>query len=358
MKHFKFYSKEDILSITKVRRFETKLGERIHHLKTDADWPEALSDSTAKYVLVGIPEDIGVKANYGTGGADTNWLPFLNAFLNLQSNDFLSGENILLLGHFDFGDLKYLIENNAYNRDELIDAYRHAVNIMDDEVEEIIKVIASANKIPVVIGGGHNNSYPIIKAVSKGLHKAEIIPLAQINCINMDAHADYRPTEGRHSGNSFRYAEEDGYLGKYAIIGVHQNYLAQNELMEIHENPFIHYCSYEDIFIHERKNFIQAIAHATGFTEDTKTGIELDLDSIQHTLSSAQTPSGITALQARQYMNFAATDSKVAYLHISEGACQLQDGRKDESTGKLICYLVSDFIKANDANSSFFEGRI
>ena len=52
--------------------------------------------------------------------------------------------------------------------------------------------------------------------------------------------------------------------------------------------------TFEDIFIHEKRNFIQAISHATGFTEDNYTGIELDLDSIQNTLSSASTPSGIT----------------------------------------------------------------
>ncbi len=347
MKHFKFYSKSDILSITKMRRFETKLGERIQHLKSDDEWPEALANSTAKYVLIGIPEDIGVKANHGNGGADTSWLPFLNSFLNIQSNDFMPGENMLLLGHFDFGDIKYLIENNAYNKEELINAYRHAVKLIDDEVEDIIKAIAATKKIPIVIGGGHNNSYPVIKAVAKGLYKAGIIPLAQINCINLDAHADYRPTEGRHSGNGFRYAEEDGYLGKYAMIGLHENYLAQNEWMEMHESPFIHYSTYEDIFIHEKKNFIQAIAHATGFTEDTYSGIELDLDAIQNVLSSAHTPSGITTLQARQYLTFTATDVKVAYLHICEGACQLPDSKKDETTGKLISYLVSDFIKAH-----------
>jgi formiminoglutamase len=347
MKHFKFYSKEDILSLTKVRRFETKLGERIQYLKFGADWTEALQQSQAKYVLIGIPEDIGVRANYGKGGADTAWLPFLTSFVNTQSNDFLTGDNILLLGHFDFGDLKYLIDNNAYNQEELIDAYRHAVNIIDEEVENMMKIIAAAKKIPVVIGGGHNNAYPIIKGVSKGLHKAELIPLAQINCINLDAQADFRPVEGRHSGNGFKYAEEDGFLGKYCVIGLHENYISQSVLTEIHENPFIQYISYEDIFIHDRKNFIQAIAHATGFTEDTITGIELDLDCIEHVLSSACTPCGITPLHARQYINFTATDSKVAYLHISEGACQLADGRKDDTTGKLISYLVSDFIKAN-----------
>jgi formiminoglutamase len=98
MKHFKFYSKEDILSLTKVRRFETKMGERVKFLKPDSEWPEVLKESAAKYVILGIPEDFGVKANYGTGGTETAWLSFLAAFLNVQSNDYLTGENILVLG--------------------------------------------------------------------------------------------------------------------------------------------------------------------------------------------------------------------------------------------------------------------
>lgn len=345
MKHFKFYSKEDILSLTKVRRFETKLGERLQHVKSEGDWAEQIQQSPAKYVLLGVPEDIGVKANYGVGGADTNWLPFLASFLNMQSNDFVPGEEILLLGHFDFGDIKFLIENNAYGHEELIDAYRHALITVDDEVENVVKVIASAKKIPIVIGGGHNNSYPIIKAVAKGLNKAGIIPLAQINAINLDAHADFRTSEGRHSGNGFRYANEDGFLGKYCVIGLHEAYVQQTVLMDIHNDPFIDYVSYEDIFIRERKNFIQAVSHATGFTEDNYTGIELDLDCIEKALSSAITPCGIFSLNARQYITLTALDAKVAYLHICEGATQLADGRRDESTGKLISYLVHDFIK-------------
>jgi len=122
-------------------------------------------------------------------------------------------------------------------------------------------------------------------------------------------------------------------------------------LMDVHNNPFIDYITYEEIFIHERKNFTQAVAHATGFTEDSYTGIELDLDSIENTLSSALTPSGLTPLQARQYVTFTAQDTKPAYLHICEGATQLVDGKKDDSTGKLISYLVSDFIKANDQHN-------
>jgi formiminoglutamase len=346
MQRFRFYNKEDILTLTRIRRFETKLGERVQVLQNVNDLEASLRQSSAAFVVLGIPEDLGVKANYGTGGADTAWFPFLNAFLNIQSNDFLSGEEILLLGHFDFADVEGLIENNAHSFDEKVDAYRHAVHMIDEEVEQLIKIITSCKKIPIAIGGGHNNAYPLIKGAAKGLHKAEVVQLAQINCINLDAHTDYRPLEGRHSGNAFRYAEEDGYLQKYCVIGVHENYIPQNVWIDIANNPFFDFISFEDIFLHEKRNFIQAVAHATGFTDDSYTGIEIDLDSIEQTLSSAATPVGISPVHARQFISFAATDTKTAYLHICEGASFLTDGRKSETTGKLISYLVSDFVKA------------
>ncbi len=346
MQHLKIYNKQDVLSLTQLRRFETKLGERLLVASSPGDISQAIQSTPARYIVLGIPEDLGVKANDSIGGADTAWIPFLQAFLNIQSNDFFSGEEVLLLGHFDFGDLQYLIETNAMGEDEKIEAYRHAVNTIDGEVEDLIKIITAQQKIPIVIGGGHNNAYPLIKGAAKGLHKAGQLPLAQINCINLDAHTDYRPAEGRHSGNSFRYAEDDGYLQKYCVVGVHENYIPQNVWIDIVNNPFVDLITFEDIFILEKRNFMQAIAHACGFTQDTYIGLELDLDAIENTLSSAMTPTGLLPLHARQYLAFAASNNKIAYLHICEGAVQLKDGRKSDTTGKLISYLVSDFVKA------------
>jgi formiminoglutamase len=346
VQHLKVYNKQDILSLTKLRRFETKLGERVQHIHDAGNLEKEIAASDAKYVLFGIPEDLGAKGNFGIGGADTLWIPFLQSFLNTQSNDFLDGGNILLVGHFDFGDIQYLIDTTAKGHEEKIEAYRHAVNTIDDEVEHLVKVITENKKLPLVIGGGHNNSYPLIKGASKGWHKAGVIPLAQINCINLDAHADYRPMEGRHSGNAFRYAEEDGYLQKYCIVGLHESYLPQNVWVDIVNNPFIDCITYEDIFVHEKRTFLQSVAHATSFTEDTLCGIDIDLDAIQNTLSSAMTPIGIQPTHARQYISFVGADAKPAYLHICEGATRLSDGRTDTTSGKLISYLVSDFIKA------------
>lgn len=349
LSHFKAYQKTDVLSLTHIRKFETRLGEMVCCEKSAGTIAEIIAETSAKYIVVGIPEDVGVKANLGRGGADTAWIPFLNSFLNIQSNDFLSGENILIAGHFDFSGEQKLINVNAATDEEKIEAYRFLVSKIDDEVEEIVKIITQHQKIPIIIGGGHNNAYPAIKGAAKGLYKADLLQLAQINCINLDAHADYRPKEGRHSGNPFRYADEDGYLNKYCVIGLHENYIQQNVWMDMVNNPFMDCITYEDIFIHEKRNFIQAVSHATGFTEDNYTGIELDLDSIQNTLSSAYTPCGITALHARQYLNFVAMDTKVAYVHICEGATKLSSGETSPSTGKLISYLVSDFIKSHSS---------
>jgi formiminoglutamase len=345
MQHLKIYTKQDVLSYTKIRRFETKLGERLQIISNPKDLEESLQKTAARYVIIGVPEDIGVRANLGVGGTDTAWQSFLDAFLNIQSNDFLGGEEIILLGHFDFSAVAELIEESAQSFDEKVDAYRHAVNMVDDEVEQLIHIVTQNRKLPIVIGGGHNNAYPCIKGAAKGWHKSGVIPFAQINAINLDAHANYRPMEGRHSGNAFRYAEEDGYLEKYFAIGLHENYLQQNVWMDMVNNPFIDCITFEDIFIHEKRDFTQALKDATEFTDDTLCGIELDLDCIEHALSSTTSPVGITAIHARQYVNYVVLDTQPAYLHICEGATNLIDGRSDASTGKLISYLVSDFVK-------------
>lgn len=347
LSNFTQYTKKFILNLTHPRLFETKMGEMVHANADEDSLETTLQNSPARYVIFGIAEDIGVIANLGKGGADSAWFPFLDAFLNIQSNDFLSGENILIAGHFDFTKEQNLINVNAPTDEEKIKAYRSLVSKIDDEVEGMVKLIVANGKIPILIGGGHNNAYPAIKGAAKGLHKRELIPLAQINCINLDAHTDYRPTEGRHSGNPFRYADEDGYLNKYCVIGIHENYLQQNVWIDIVNNPFMDCITFEDIFIHEKRSFLQAVAHATDFTEDNYTGIELDLDSIERVLSSASTPSGISSLNARQFLNFVSRDSKVAYVHICEGATKLSTGTTDSSTGKLISYLVSDFVKGH-----------
>lgn len=316
MQTLKIYQQADLNVIIKTRVGETKLGEKIN-----LNW----QDNEVKFVLLGIAEDIGVQVNRGIGGTHTAWNSFLHAFLNIQSTKVLSGNEIGIYGCLSFDDLKPNSES---------------VEIIDNEVVKAILEIINFGKTPVIIGGGHNNAYPIIKGVSIAKKQA-------INAINLDAHSDFRAKEGRHSGNGFRYAFDEGFLQKYSIIGLHENYNSQAIIDEISQNPYIQFSFWEDIFLLEKMTFKEAILQAIDFTKNAPTGIELDLDCVENTLTSAMTPCGISATQARQYIYQTASLADVAYLHICEGATQLSTGQTDFSTGKLISYLVSDFMKVS-----------
>lgn len=323
MASFRIFSQGDILTLVNKREGETKLGERVQHIEQLSD----LENSTAKFVLLGIPEDIGVRANYGIGGAQTAWKPALKTFLNLQQNQFLKGEDVLVLGEFD------IPENNTTD----IEVLRKAVAEIDDLVYPIIQAIVLAGKIPIVIGGGHNNCYPIIKGTSLALNE-------KVNVLNIDAHTDLRNTdEGRHSGNGFSTAIKDGYLNQYRIFGLHQNYVSEAQLNYIANNEAIKVLYFDDL-IKERTS---TCAEAEKLLEDVKSplGLEIDLDSICNTLASATTPSGFTLNEVRQLV--LSLNKDFTYLHICEGAYQLKDGRKDETIGKTIAYLISDFVKNN-----------
>lgn len=311
---------------------EIKLGEKVVCVHSE-DWGKELKSSAAKFVLLGIPEDIGVRANYGVGGTHTLWEPALKAILNVQHSNKLNGEQVLVLGAFDFGDLMKEAEHKDANE------LRELVPKIDEAVTPVIQSIVMAGKVPIIIGGGHNNAFPILLGGSQALN-------SPLNCINLDAHSDYRKMEGRHSGNGFRYAKAKSYLEKYAVIGLHENYNAQDIISEFDTEENLHCSFYEDIFLRNKLSFIQAVRDAIVHTSGTKTGLELDLDCIEYVLSSALTPAGITALQARQYVHTCAALCDVAYFHITEGAVKLRSGKEDVGTAKLVAYLVADFVKA------------
>jgi formiminoglutamase len=346
MHHFKFYSPAYIKKLTRKRDGEIKVGSKVQCMPEDADVEKFLTESKAKFVLLGIPEDIGVRANYGRTGAQTAWMPALDNILNLQHNAFFRSEDLMVLGEVDMDDLMEQTKGLGKS-DRDIEKLRKLVEFIDARVIENVELIAACGKIPIVIGGGHNNSYPIIKAVNEALRKSGRIKRKGINVVNCDAHADFRPFEGRHSGNGFTYAFEEGILNKYAVFALHEQYNVESVLGKFKANPeYLFFNTYEDIFVREKETYAQAMGKCIEFCKETYCGIELDMDAIENVPSSARTSCGISALQARQYVYRCAKELNAAYLHIAEGAPVLSHIKMDYKTGKLIAYLVSDFIKA------------
>lgn len=337
MEIIKVYTQGDISKLTRKRTGELKVGEVVE--ATNKHWQMDLKNSHTKFVLLGIPEDIGVRANYGRAGASTAFKPALESFLIQQSNHFFDAKSVFVLGEVFVDDLMEKASHLDVKNKEDILRLRALVSIIDERVRDVITIIVEQNKIPIIIGGGHNNAYGNCHGAFNALNK-------KINVINCDPHLDFRQLEGRHSGNGFSYAFENGYINKYSVFAMHEQYNSQLALDCFKENATqLFYTSYESIFVREEQDFLKALKQTMGFVKDTVCGIELDLDAITNVPSSAKTSSGISPIQARQYVFNCAKNLNAIYFHIAEGAPVLSHLKADNKTGKLIAYLISDFIK-------------
>ena len=332
----------DLAKVTNHRSGEIKFGEKMLTIPKGMDIAQFLKTCEAKYVLFGIPEDIGVRANFGRPGAASAWECAIASIANIQHNRFCKGSQILVLGRLNVCEEMKEVEHLDFNDIDDRSKLSQLVEKIDKEVSHIIFNIIKAGKTPIVIGGGHNNSYGNIKgtALAKG---------KPINAINFDAHSDFRILEGRHSGNGFSYAYEEGFLKKYFIFGLHENYTSKSVLDIIKKiEDRVRYNTYDSINIRKEKNFNQELIQAAHFIQNDFYGVEIDLDAIPNIASSAMTLSGFSVEELRQFVTFFAKNKNAAYLHICEGAPDLCYEKNNHLIGKLIGYLVTDFIKSNN----------
>lgn len=328
------FNQNTINDFTASRVGEVKLGERVAVVNPKKPLADELEKSTAQFVILGVPEDIGVRMNGGNGGAHTAFIPALKAFLNTQQNQFIKGDDILVLGYLDCLDDVLDFDVSDRERGDLL------VKTIDQEVSKLIELIVTSGKTPIIIGGGHNNAYGNIKGLSEAKKQA-------INVINLDAHTDLRRLEERHSGNGFSYALEEGYLHNYFMFGLHENYTPQYIFEKIHNSMNLEYNTFEELEVYQVTTFKNELQRAENFISEKPFGIEIDLDCIQYFPSSAMTPSGFTPQQARQFVFNFAKISTASYLHICEGAPIVKNEPTTETqVGKFISYLISDFIKA------------
>jgi len=371
MEFLTLYSTESIAARLSERDGETKLGQCVCFAK-GRDYA-SLRDTNAKYALIGIPEDIGPRANCGRGGAESGWNAFISSFLNLQSNSYLSGQQVVLLGHIDCNDLQArsrvdCCDNDSAmgavasgKKDASIETLRGLVDELDDRVSSIISSVLVAGLTPLVIGGGHNNCFPLMRALSSSIksYSGSGISVPKVGAINLDPHADFRrcgpsrdgigSNEGRHSGNGFRAAYNAGILSAYHIVGLHEQKNNAEALAALHAaGSDFSFDTYQDLFLrgHDSRHcgtsagagatvdaglgtdysdgsrfncncanyFRQQICRALermtrepqGPNSPLGFGVELDMDALTMMPASAFNAAGVSAAQAAEYVHIAA----------------------------------------------------
>jgi len=348
------YSPDDIAKQVSTRENETKIGQEIAHLSSnrvseiEANLHLASLDG-ARYALIGVPEDIGPRANLGRGGADGAWKSFLQFFLNSQANQFFEPAKVLLLGHVQVDDLMSSAEKLGQEGAVPVHKLRDFCAQIDDRVFPVVEQVAAAGLEPIVIGGGNNNSFPTIKGVVRALRRHGILKEGEgLPVVNCDAHADFRILEGRHSGNPFTYAHAEDFLSTYFILALQEAYNSR-DMIERLTNLGFPFITYEEISVRQEISFNDAVERASEFIGEHggRFGLELDLDIVAGVPSSAETPIGISHEEAQRYIFTMASKLEASYFHLSEAAPSLaSDGNR--KVGKTLSSFVLTYLKARE----------
>jgi len=282
-----------------------------------------LKNKNARFVILGIQESIGPLANNGLSGSENAFESFLRVFLNSQVYEGFKIEDISILGSIKHISSFSTLENAS---DQVLE--------LDDFVNELLDKYISENQIPIVIGGGHNNAFPLIKWSFKE---------KVVNVLNLDPHADCRETDRRHSGNSFSFAIEHGLLNEYAVLGLHE---AFNNLFirKFMIDRKIKHSFYED-YLKGNRNLIDDASEIiqSWNLNKQKIGIEIDMDCIANMPSSAFSPSGWSLDQVRTYLMYVIPKiEQLSYVHLPEAAPKNE--LENKLVGKSLTYLVRDIV--------------
>ncbi|MCB0360306.1 MAG: arginase family protein [Bdellovibrionales bacterium] len=338
-------TQSSLLELASVRLGEQHVGEVATALSTDA--PRGLEELLAgcvsrgaRFGIIGVPEDIGARANGGRGGCEGAWESFLSTCCAMQANRFFDWSSVAFLGAIATSDLQRESEMLRYEDEAERIRLRRLTETLDERVRSVVQPVAEAGLIPVLIGGGHNNALPLIEAVCAGT------AAGRIDVLNCDAHADFRPCEGRHSGNAFRYASAAGLLGRYFVFGLHEQYNAEPMLSALIEKD-AGWRTFESIAVRGEISFDDALDEAIAFfaASPRSLGLEIDLDSIANMPTSAQSPHGFSLEQVSQFIHRAATELPVRYLHLTEAAPKHQE-HGSRTTARALSFLLSTFLKA------------
>jgi len=283
---------------------------RIPHTKP-AVWPEALrcrfasgikfsSAEGCTVALLGLPDDTGVKFNGGRIGAAGGPSVFREALAHYGA---ARPAGIVWPAVFDAGDV----------------VPGASLGETHDRVTEAVEAVLDLGLLPIAIGGGHDLTYPVVRAVAQRFE-----PLSGIY---FDAHLDVRETPG--SGMAFRRVIEDcGVTG-----------------LELHGfRPFANAAEHQAWFLAYGGRI-----YADGVPPRLPSGdgnlfASFDLDVLDAAYApgvSAMNPSGWNPQEAEAWVRALGADPRVRSFDLME-LCPAQD--EGGRTARLAAHLFLSFL--------------
>ena len=276
--------------------------------------------SGCRVALLGLPDETGIKLNFGRAGAAAGPAAFRAALASFGSSFDAAPGAALAVKVFDAGDVEPVLGAEP----ELLQTHAR--------VEAAARQLHQAGLIVVGIGGGHDLSLPAITALSRHVGVA-------LGGINVDAHLDVRERVG--SGMPFRKLIEGGFLDPRRFVELGLNRFANDEA----DVRWLQARGAEQVLVDEvlregtraADRLSRVLAGGHGF-------LSIDLDGLDSAVApgvSAKNPLGLRVEHAADLAENAGLRPEVHHFDLME-LCPTHD--VDGRTARVAAYLCLAFL--------------
>ena len=276
--------------------------------------------------IVGVPEDEGVKRNRGRVGAKEGPLEIRKALYKFTPFALTKGKQVSELPIFDFGNVKTgMTLEETHQR-----------------IQTVLETLAGNNILPIVLGGGHDTTYPAFLAFSK---KA-----ASAGAINVDTHLSFRKSDPhRNNGTAFRQILDlpHSVLSpmNFVDFGAQSFANAEEHFEELTDRGATVFTLSE--IRKEKIEKMLNLAYEIASNSTERVYVSFDLDSVQSSDApgvSASYPRGLTAEEFLATAHFAGQRQKVRSIDIVEVNPKYDlDGKTSKLAALAIMYFLAGF---------------
>jgi agmatinase len=199
---------------------------------------------------------------------------------------------------------------------------------------------------PVILGGDHSLTYPVVKGLVKGLQENK--PYITPGIIHFDSHPDiwesYITLEHIWHGSPFRNLLDDGIIhGKHLIMIGDRSLLSTDEYAYIREHNISLY-SISDIW---EQGIVSILEEATHYLREQTDGvyISIDIDVFDPCYApgtGTPAPGGLSPREMIQAINIICETTRLIGIDIVEVAPNYDPS---ESTQNLAAFLLHRFFQ-------------
>lgn len=297
---------EDALFYSRKDPNDPKMGDLVEKSPSGYD--------NAEVVILGCPQDEGVKRNKGRPGAAKGPDAIRKALYKFSAAEPLRSKNI-----FDLGNTRIAQTLEA----------THA------RQEKVVYQILKDGKNVISLGGGNDISYPDCSALSRITNEMLVF--------NIDSHFDVRADYPRNSGTPYRQVLEEKRIRPPQLYQIANKPLANSPVYEQYlERIGANVYPLETL----RRQGVQTVIRKI-LNENNADAIfwGFDLDSVQTTDApgvSATYPVGLSADEICRIARLAGADYRSRVFEISEMNPEYDiDGRTGKLAAMMILYYLS-----------------